>query len=87
MESIHIHLRDADFDRLVHTGVPEAGDLAFAVKRHATTAGEPGFVVAFHALVDGRHVPVQAVTTLRAFLSAAGALRAWAEGQGMEDLP
>ena len=76
-----------DFDRLVHTGLPECGDLMIAVKERATVEGNPGVVIAFTVtLPDGTRKPVQAVTTLRNMLTVLGGLTGYAERIGRKDL-
>lgn len=85
MELLRVLLEDRDFDRIVHTGLPENGDLKIALKRRGTVEGRPmvafGFTV---TLPDGTTRPVQAVTTLRLLASSVDALRAaagWPRGQ------
>lgn len=81
MESLRILLDAGDFDRIVCTGQPEAGDLVMAIKLRATKGGKPGVAIGFSAyLADGRRVFVQAVTTLELLRSAVSAFEARAEG-------
>ena len=77
MEHAVVIRDDAKFDELVHGGVPECGDLQFVFKDSATTAGNPGAVIAFTAMVDGKPVKVQAVVTARILQMVAGAARGW----------
>lgn len=82
MEAVRILLQDRDFDRIVHTGLPEAGDLAFALKRRGTTCGKAVVAIGFTVqLPDGTTKPVQAVTTLANFTTAARALQAASTGR------
>lgn len=77
MESVRIVLDDPEeYDRILRSGVPEAGDLVICSKSDVTHGGSPGVVIGFTASVDGKPVKVQAVTTLKLFLGAARAFRA-----------
>lgn len=87
MEMIRLRIGEEHFDQLVHGGLgdpvlPQAsrgvgagGEIMIAAKGGCTTDGAPGVCISFHASVDGKAVRVQAVTTLRAFLTAANTLR------------
>lgn len=74
MEKVRVLLDDGqhkDFDRLVHTGLPECGDLTIATKDGAMESGAPGVVIAFTVqLPSGDLAPVQAVTSLKALRAA-----------------
>lgn len=72
----------ASYDELVHGSAAQASLMTIASKPLATRDGNPGIVVAFMALVDGRPVRVQAATTLRIFVAAA---RALAVAHGLAD--
>jgi hypothetical protein len=75
VEKLSIYPRRSDvFDRLVHEGHAEYGDLKIASKPFATTEGNPGVVIAWTARVDGEDAHVQAVTTLSALKAAVDAL-------------
>jgi hypothetical protein len=76
MESAKVYPCNAEeYDKLVHGGtVPDLGDLKFASKGGATVNGDSAVVIAFTAVVDGKHVKVQCVTTLKVFLAAARCL-------------
>lgn len=87
MESIRIVLDDREFDKFVHGGLSEAGDLTIAAKEKATEGGQPAVVITFGVSLDGAPERAQAVTTLRAFLSAAVVLRGYAQRIGMVDIP
>jgi hypothetical protein len=64
MEQIDIRFDDALFDELVHSGLPECGDLTAVVKDRATEEGKAAVVFAFTAVLpSGERVQVQAVTT------------------------
>lgn len=85
-EHVQVLLQDRDFDRLVHSGLPEGGDLTIAVKERATKEGRAGVVVAFSVrLPDGSIGHAQAVTTLRNFLTAAAAIRGYAKRVGQSE--
>lgn len=74
MESITVSLNDADFDRAVHApdALPEGGDIRICVKRHATACGNAGVCITWTVqLPSGVQATCQAVTTAKAFLSAA----------------
>jgi hypothetical protein len=77
MEHVAVIRDDAKFDAAVHGGVPEMGDLQIIFKDSVTTAGNPGCVFTFTAVVDGKPVKVQAVTTVRCLAMAAAAARGW----------
>lgn len=84
-ERLDIFLEARDFDRLVHTGLPEGCDMKIALKIGATKAGAPAVCVSFSSLLpDGRAVAVQAVTTLKLLAAAVDAMRAragWERGE------
>lgn len=70
-ERLDISITAEIYDRLVHGGAPEGGDLRIAYKAGAMQSGRGGVCIAFTALVDGKPVLVQAVTSVRLFMLAA----------------
>lgn len=79
MEAIRVLLTDKDYDRLVHTGLPEYGDVTIAVKKRATMSDKAGVVIAFSVYIDGKKVAVQAAITAANFLTAAAAVKGYTE--------
>jgi hypothetical protein len=76
-ESIRVILgQDAEFDKLVHGGLPQAGPVTIAVKDGATQGGMPGAVISFPVqLPDGSVKLVQATMTLRLLVGFYSAVR------------
>lgn len=80
MESIRILVDEAEYSRLVHgtkvePALMQEGEITVAAMPGATANGRPGVVIAFRAVLpNGKSVPVQATTTLRALLSGVRAL-------------
>ena len=77
MEAVHVFLNDAAlFGKRVHEGLPEGRDLTLVTKDGATQGGNAAVCVCFTVqLPDGSTRTAQAVTTVRALLLAAAALR------------
>jgi hypothetical protein len=75
MEHIKFTQRPADYDALVHEGVPEYGDLTVAYKAGGMVSGRGVVCIAFTADIDGKPVKVQAVTSAAAFLMVAGCVQ------------
>jgi len=76
MELIAIKFNDAAaFDASVSNGLPEGGDLTLITKDRSTAEGRAAACLTFTALVDGKEVPVQVVTSVRILLTALAALK------------
>ena len=89
MESVRILLDPADFDRIVHNGLPEAGDMTIAMKTQDGPGKAPVILVIGFTAVDTSvdppiELPVQAVMTAKNFLAVAAALRGFAAGHGKQ---
>lgn len=83
MESVRMLFNDADFDRIVHDGLPEGCDLTIATKEHATANGKAAVVISWTvSLPDGSIRSVQAVTTLGMMLTILGGIRGYAKRVG-----
>lgn len=63
-------LYDEMLKRFRDRGVQDSGDLMIFTKQTGTKEGRPCAMLAFTAVIDGRPVLVQTVTTLRALRSA-----------------
>lgn len=77
MEHVQVLLgNDAEFDKAVHAGLPEGGDLIMITKDRATQAGRPAVCLAFTVQqTDGQLKPVQVVITGRNFAMMCAAFR------------
>jgi len=75
MEQFIIKFDDAEFDRLVHSGLQQAGPVTIAVKDIATEEGRPGAVISFPVAIDGVVHQAQAVTTVRLLVRFLEALK------------
>ena len=87
MESVHIELSDEKFDHAVHgppegqPSLPEGGDLAIYVKKHATVGGNAMAVITFSVqLPNGTVRRAQCPTTVANLINALAVLRGWSEG-------
>ena len=77
MESVTIKLNDSlAFDAILKNSLPEGGDLTIITKDNATITGSPVVMIAFTVEVNGRIEQVQAVTTMKLFVSVLRALGA-----------
>lgn len=86
MEHVKIDLCADAFDRIVHRGLPEGGDLEVAVKAGATVNGKAAVAIGFSVqLPDGSKAYAQVVTTAANFLGAAAAVRGYVERIGGGD--
>lgn len=75
MEVLTVKFDDALFDEIVHGSAKQASGCQVTVKDRATVGGEPGICISFECETrNGEIQRVQAVTTARLFLAAAGAL-------------
>lgn len=64
------------FDELVHSSLPEGGDLSIVTKDNATVAGNPAAVISFTVeLPGGKLARAQCVTTVRNIMAAFAILR------------
>lgn len=78
MEHVTISNRPERFDEVVHGGLPEGRDLEIVFKHGAMESGAGAVVITFSVqLPDGKVVRCQAVTSCRAFLTAADGIRAY----------
>ncbi len=76
MEQVEIFLgNDAMYDKVVHAGPPEYGDIAIITKDRCTVGGNPGVCISFSVDFDGAKRAVQCVITARMFMAAAAAMR------------
>ena len=77
MEQLIIKLNEVDlFDKSVHGGLPEGGDITLVTKDDGTEGHRAVVCIIWTTrLPDGTLRNVQAVTTVRNFLMAAAALR------------
>lgn len=81
MEVLRCQLSADEFDKAVHEGLPECGDLAVYIKPNATVRGNPMVVVTFTVqLPDGTKARVQATTTLALYESTFACIRGWKSG-------
>lgn len=76
MELITVSFDPAQFDKLVHSGLAEHGDMTFAFKDDALVSGDPGFVVSFTVNVGRTPHRVQAVNTVKNLLLMAAGVAA-----------
>lgn len=75
MENFTVVLNNAEeYDKAVHSGHPERGDLKIISKADCTGRGNPGVCITFTAVIDGREVQVQAATTAQLLVTAARAI-------------
>lgn len=76
MELLNISLQPDEFNRIIHNPdtVPEMGDMKIACKKDETH-GTPIVAIGFTVRIDGKNVPVQAVTTLKLLETAVGTYR------------
>lgn len=78
MEKVSILLRNpGEYDKAVHSGLAEGGDMLLITKDGVTNEGNPGIVITFTVqLPDGTLHRAQSSTTLKAFLTAAQVIAA-----------
>lgn len=77
MERIMVENNAEEFDRIVHSGLKEGGDIKFVIKPKATVGGKAAVVVSFTVeLPNGQRHTAQAVTTLQSMCMATTILRA-----------
>lgn len=78
MEKISVLMgQPEEFDKAVHEGLPEGGDIRIVVKEGAMVSGAHGIVITWTVqLPDGEIKTAQATTSLRTFAAAAQLLRA-----------
>lgn len=86
MEPITIIDDAQKFDKAVHGGLPEAGDLKFIHKPYATTGGKGAVCVTFTVqLPSGELATAQAVTTVNNLIAVGDAMRGYKERYGNAD--
>ncbi len=73
MDQITVRISDPEaYDKAVHEGLSDGGDLSFITKDYATEEGRSALVVTFTVqLPDGSLSKAQSATTVRNFLMAA----------------
>lgn len=74
MESLSVTNSPEDYDAIVHSGTPDAGDLRIAVKNGALVSGRPAVAIGFTCYPNRdseNPLRVQTATTLTLFLTAA----------------
>ncbi len=78
MENLKINLNDKNtFNQILKNSLADGGDASIVTLDDATVGGQPAVMVYFSVqLPDGKTATAQTVTTMKLFLTMAGALNA-----------